>query len=237
MIFVVAMLLMQGAELTLPSRGDERFGRPAGQVCIGNETIDESALEPDCGLPVDTVNGGCNSTPPVFLSVTCGTTLCGNAFFNGTVRDTDWYRLEAAPEATRITWWGEASFPSQPMILTDDGACQNVVVADVVMADAGEWQCTYTPRGDEGAVYLWMGAQWNDIFPCPENGNYVAGVLCGEQCPCLGDLTGDCLVSQADLGMLLAAFGIDDGGDISGDGVTDQVDLGMLLSSFGCHWP
>ena len=40
-------------------------------------------------------------------------------------------------------------------------------------------------------------------------------------------------VDQADLGILLAAFGVSDGGDIDGDGDTDQADLGILLAHWG----
>ncbi len=51
-----------------------------------------------------------------------------------------------------------------------------------------------------------------------------------------GDLNGDGCVDQSDLGILLAAYEVDDGGDIDGDGDTDQSDLGVLLSNYlvGC---
>jgi hypothetical protein len=48
-----------------------------------------------------------------------------------------------------------------------------------------------------------------------------------------GDLDGDGCVSQADLGILLGAYGVDDGGDLDGDGDTDQADLGILLGNYG----
>ncbi|HUU98366.1 MAG TPA: hypothetical protein VM487_21750, partial [Phycisphaerae bacterium] len=48
-----------------------------------------------------------------------------------------------------------------------------------------------------------------------------------------GDLNDDGCVDQADLGILLAAFGIDGGGDLDGDGDTDQADLGILLAHWG----
>ncbi|MCK4872986.1 MAG: hypothetical protein KAS72_09695 [Phycisphaerales bacterium] len=48
-----------------------------------------------------------------------------------------------------------------------------------------------------------------------------------------GDLNGDGCVDQADLGMLLAAYGINSNGDCDGDGDTDQADLGILLSNYG----
>ncbi|MBW7904369.1 MAG: M14 family metallocarboxypeptidase [Phycisphaerae bacterium] len=61
-----------------------------------------------------------------------------------------------------------------------------------------------------------------------------------EPCPptCPGDLDGDGVVGQGDLGVLLANFGCNNGigncpGDIDGDGDTDQGDLGVLLAAFG----
>ncbi len=49
---------------------------------------------------------------------------------------------------------------------------------------------------------------------------------------CPGDLNGDLVVDQSDLGILLAAYDVDDGGDVDGDGDTDQADLGALLANY-----
>jgi len=48
-----------------------------------------------------------------------------------------------------------------------------------------------------------------------------------------GDLDGDCAVGQTDLGILLAAFGVNADGDIDNDGETGQSDLGLLLAHWG----
>jgi hypothetical protein len=55
----------------------------------------------------------------------------------------------------------------------------------------------------------------------------------GAQCP--ADVNGDGVVDQADLGLLLAAYGCsaDCDVDLDGDGVTDQADLGLMLSAYG----
>ena len=47
-----------------------------------------------------------------------------------------------------------------------------------------------------------------------------------------GDINSDGIVDQADLGILLSAFGNDAGGDLDGDEDTDQADLGILLSNY-----
>jgi len=51
--------------------------------------------------------------------------------------------------------------------------------------------------------------------------------------PCDGDFNGDGARDGADLGVLLAAFGVDAGGDMNGDGITDGADLGAFLAVFG----
>ncbi|MBW7905690.1 MAG: VCBS repeat-containing protein [Phycisphaerae bacterium] len=51
------------------------------------------------------------------------------------------------------------------------------------------------------------------------------------------DLNTDGAVDQADLGILLNAYGQSAEGDIDGDGDTDQADLGALLTRFGQECP
>ncbi len=72
--------------------------------------------EPDCYDDfIDDTNGGCNSTPNVFSTVSSGETIAGKAgtyLINGIVeaRDTDWYTLTLdAPKVVHIT--GMAEFP------------------------------------------------------------------------------------------------------------------------------
>ncbi|MCK4871316.1 MAG: hypothetical protein KAS72_01205 [Phycisphaerales bacterium] len=51
--------------------------------------------------------------------------------------------------------------------------------------------------------------------------------------PCVGDLDGDRIVGQSDLGLLLSAYGWTAVGDLTCDGITDQADLGILLAEYG----
>ncbi len=54
---------------------------------------------------------------------------------------------------------------------------------------------------------------------------------------CLGDLTGDRLINESDLGLLLASWNAGPGGDVDGDNDTDESDLGALLAVFGTACP
>ncbi|MFO0840405.1 MAG: hypothetical protein U1D55_18005 [Phycisphaerae bacterium] len=50
--------------------------------------------------------------------------------------------------------------------------------------------------------------------------------------PCLGDLTSDQHVDEADLGVLLGAWMSSAAGDLDGDGDTDEADLGIILGNW-----
>ncbi len=73
-----------------------------------------------------------------------------------------------------------------------------------------------------------------DLVATQPYGSYFSIHL--NQCSdtCVGDLDGDGDTDQADLGQLLASYGVDEGGDLDGDGDTDQTDLGELLGDYGC---
>ena len=136
----------QTGATTQPSTGVSRVGtaaKPSGPVPRGTCpcTIGTPENEPDCGLPADTVNGGCNYEPNRFAPISPGQTICGTA---GTMlvdgldrRDTDWYQFTINNTAT-ITWSVRAEFPVQLIILSNvcpavslvnvfGGACEETV--------------------------------------------------------------------------------------------------------------
>jgi len=60
-----------------------------------------------CG---DDINGGCNSTPPIFSTINCGDKIAGNLWADGGTRDTDWYELTIT-ESTYVYIEAEAELP------------------------------------------------------------------------------------------------------------------------------
>ncbi len=74
---------------------------PEGEPCIADDTDDNT-------------NGGCNSDPPVFGSISCGETVCGtfNTYLYGgsNYRDTDWYLLSLS-DWTDVTLTASGEFP------------------------------------------------------------------------------------------------------------------------------
>jgi hypothetical protein len=62
----------------------------------------------------------------------------------------------------------------------------------------------------------------------------MSGSVGAPGCDIPGDVDGDCQVTGADLGAMLAAWGsADPAADVDGDGVVGGSDLGMLLASWG----
>lgn len=121
--------------------------------------------EPPCGPGyVDTFNGGCNSSPPVFTDVTCGT-ICGKAgtFVSGgfDTRDTDWYRLTVG--AGTFSYSGVSNgFPLRLFVLT--ATCPPGVIATTTT-----FCCeASTPLmfNGPGTFYLFAGTNAFDGVPC-----------------------------------------------------------------------
>ena len=56
-------------------------------------------------------NGGCNFDPnnPATEAINCGDTICGTGWFNGSLRDTDWYEVVVTAE-TELTWTVDTDF-------------------------------------------------------------------------------------------------------------------------------
>ena len=107
----------------------------------------------------DVTNGGCNSTVPVFGTVSAGETICGDAgtfsVGGGDTRDTDWYAYTAAGDE-QLTWTVKAEFPviiflvehgdcSDPTIILNASAdaCQEVSISSCVTA--GEYSLLVMP--------------------------------------------------------------------------------------------
>jgi len=150
--------------------------------------------EPNCADGyVDNFNGGCNSLPPVFSTITCTSTIQGTSgtYRVGTTRyrDTDWYRL----------------------VLTTPGTVNLTVVAEfavqVSIVVPGPNGCT-----DYGVVSSTTGecASFVDVSKCLSAGEYYivitpqsfSGVPCGSQytlemagCPTCVPPVGACCVN------------------------------------------
>jgi hypothetical protein len=157
-----------------------------------------------CGADI---NGGCNSVPPVFSSISCGDTICGLVWADGGSRDTDWYEI-TLNETTQITFSGTAEFPLVIGIV-DTGGIPDCGLATALspfaVADIGE-TASFTTNLNPGTYWFFVSAQVFDGFPCgSDNNTYVVTLECGDipdcplECdgtpegePCGGDVNGGC---------------------------------------------
>jgi hypothetical protein len=193
---VVTLVAVVLFSLTLPVRGQEwltdAWGPARPGVVCANESDGNHALrvgncpcgdylpenETNCGWPVDTVNGGCASTPFVFGNITCGQTICGTSRWDGTTRDTDWYQLVVSQQRC-VTWRVNAEFPVLTYILR--APCPPTVLGTATAAactDAVVSLCL-----SPGVYYLFVAPQFisGGTFGCGRE--YTASVECGP-CPC-----------------------------------------------------
>jgi hypothetical protein len=158
-------------------------GAPCEVICPP-EAIAEG--EGDCyDEYVDVFNGGCNSEPDVFGSISCGEIVCGTSgtymIAGADNRDTDWYQFTLNTwDYTGITLTGMAEFEAQ-ILLVDATDCLNPVVISSASAAACEtimFSVEQLPMGDYvafispvaftgvecGAVY-WMGLECVEDIP------------------------------------------------------------------------
>jgi hypothetical protein len=158
------------------TRNDYRFvvgcDDPGEQCELACEPDDTSELEV-CGADA---NGGCNSTPPVFQSITCGETVCGTAWADGGTRDTDWYELDIT-EPTIVTITLESEFPGIVFLL-DLVECAGPPGISETTAD-----CVPSPpliaRLEPGVYQIVVGTQGFDGFPCGTSNDYRVTLDCG----------------------------------------------------------
>ncbi len=116
----------------------------------GDATVVED--EPGCGLPFDSTNGGCTSTPPgVYQQIQPGDVICGTGRVVGS-RDVDWYSFTLA-ERSVVTWSARCDLGILQLALTtktcppvqlalQSGDASNCTTASVTATlDPGDYSC------------------------------------------------------------------------------------------------
>ncbi len=141
-----------------------------GSFCPPTTTITEN--EPDCGLPDDSVNGGCNGLTFLTQPLVSGDVFCGTGAFDGASRDTDWFEI-VLTETSTVTWTVTARFASLAGIvdsggIAGDGFCATGAFVSSDTANAGE-TATATAVLGPGTWYL---------FAAPD---FLANVICGTE--------------------------------------------------------
>ncbi len=123
--------------------------------------------EPNCADGyIDNFNGGCNSTPEVFSTITCNSTICGKSgtYLVGTSqrRDTDWYKLILTTAQTVnatlvaefeanlvIATKGQAGCSDAFVVASANGDCASFIDLSACLPP-GEYYVIVTPRNFTG---------------------------------------------------------------------------------------
>jgi hypothetical protein len=147
----------------------------------GNVVIED---EP-CGQ--DT-NGGCNSDPPAFANLKCHDTVCGTAWAEGGIRDTDWYHVQVESKQ-RVKWTVLAEFPAQAIIVWTDPDCDDIHIVAAAQGVLPEVPFFVEACLQPGKPYaLFVSPLAFDGMPCDGSGeydiNYVATVQCTDDPDC-----------------------------------------------------
>jgi hypothetical protein len=149
------------------------FGcEPEPVVCPDGAIVED---EPNCGLPTDTVNGGCNYVPNLFGTIECGDTICGRGQFDGTTRDLDWFTLTleadtqvtltAIAEFDLVLFYVQAPCPGGPAVFSVAApACTEATLTQCLTA--GEW-------------YVVIAADFTQPTGCAD---YTATLTCEGKC-------------------------------------------------------
>ena len=125
-----------------------------------------------CG---EDTNGGCNSDPTAFESISAGDIVAGTYFVDATAdtRDTDWYQFELDTVAV-VTWTVWSRVPVDALIINND--CLNLAI---ISSGAGECPSTLSVCLQPGTYNAFVGANTGGgNLPCnlTEYASYVAAL-------------------------------------------------------------
>jgi len=128
--------------------------------------------------------GGCNAAPPVYQVIGCNSHICGTAWGDNTVRDTDWYEFTTTAATTTVNLTLSAEIPLVCFLL--DNACPpNLIAAfDAPTCGASGAVSQAVPAGTYH-IFVGTGTLGGGIFagfPCSTFRQYALGGDFGVPC-------------------------------------------------------
>jgi hypothetical protein len=168
MVTRLVVLALTGASLslTVPS------ARAQWDITCDPAAIPED--EPDCGYPVDTVDGGCyTSSPPAFLPIACGDVMCGTSR-NSTFGDNDWYELQLVYPAV-ISWTAVAEFYPRIAVVDGTAGCEGAITLAYINGQPAE-PTTIALAVEPGTYWFMVCPLSYMYFDCGLE--YQAGLTC-----------------------------------------------------------
>jgi len=143
---------------------------PEGEVCLTDNDV-------------DTTNGGCNSDPNVFGSVSCGETICGEIstylFGASNYRDTDWYQFSLSQQV-QITVSGCAQFPFV-VGFVDTSDCSMASTLDPYAVGDPCDTVSASRMAGPGTYLMFVSSTVYTGYPCGTENDYWAALTCPTQ--------------------------------------------------------
>lgn len=192
----------------------------------------------DNGMPVIAAMGNFNSSAPFYpAAYPAAIAISGTDRFDARYASSNWgdYIDVAAPGVDVYSAWrgGPTDYNS---ITGTSMSTPHVAGVVALMYTVNEDLTPQQVRDILRANTVDLGDPGFDVFF--GHGRIDAGeAVAAVPSPCTADLNGDGVRDLADLGILLASYGVDDGGDLDGDGDTDLADLGELLAVYNTPCP
>ncbi len=158
--------------LDVTDDGTACSGTPCCEVtCPTGATVESEG----CG---NDTNGGCNSDPAVYDSISCGETVCGTAWADGGNRDTDWYQFTLT-DYSQVTFDVEADFPASTYIfeVLDCATSDYDMYANATGDPCTPFQITADVMYP-GTYVFWIGNQEFDGYACGTHNDYVVTMTC-----------------------------------------------------------
>ncbi len=187
-------------------------------ACIVDCPVNHEDEGEACG---DSINDGCNLTTPSYGEVKCGDTICGTAWADGDLRDTDWF-LKTIADDTTVTWSGTAGFDFALIIAKLDGCGEGeITVVESIAADACD-TATISATIGAGTYVFFVAPSVFAGYTCAGGPwNYTVWLDCAE--PPAGPSNNDCE----------DAIAIGDVTDYPFTTTGATIDGGVVCTSFG----
>lgn len=158
----------------------------AGICAVPCQPGDIPENEPDCGQPVDTVNGGCFN-PPLLSSIACGQTICGTTLYDPSIFrwDNDTYAFTLA-STSRVTFTLEGEIPMDLYLYL--GQCPEIDPLEIVQGFNPCGTTTLTRCLPAGTYYLHAIPNTQSPDPGPCGTRYRLHMAC-EPCALAPNIT------------------------------------------------
>jgi hypothetical protein len=163
-------------------------------VCAVDGFCCSIAWDGICAAEAASLCGDLCATATAYEAITCGTTVCGTFWADGSFRDTDWYSFSlSAP--TLVTWSVSAAIPATIALL--DNNCPPFIF-EIVTVQGCPSEISYCL--DAGTYTAFVAPGFFNGLPCGSGdaNNYLATLICGDTCEplaCGSTSAGDCCVA------------------------------------------